>query len=1667
MSISLDFLPQNQQDLIWNILIVDESHYPDIFGKITTFLADYTFQNYSLVFDYTDSLQSANSLLKDSQNIAVVIWILPSEPSERTENNFLHYIRNHLKNQNTRIIVLAENLRILPDESIFLTYDIQDYLLIQDLNRLKLVNQLKTALNTYQSLTKQTLSNQYFQIFEQELYQSQAKLAGMIELAEDAIISLDENQKITVFNQGAVEMFGYEPSEVMGQPIDILLPQRFVNIHRKHIQNFLASPETITPRKKPREIFCCRKDKSEFIAEASISRLMIDNSFILTVIVRDISKYRQKEAQLQETQAFLQTILDHLPVAVFVKDGRQETFSQNLYWNKTSEKIFDISAEQALGKTAYDLFPQEKADFLIQKDREVFEKGILEEIPLDIIDSQTLGKRFLHSRKLPLYTDNHQPKYLIGISEDITEKKLAEDERNYLAYLIEVSLNEIYIFDAQSLNFQYANRGALENIGYSLEQLKTMTLLDLKPEITQEEFEALVTPLRNHQQEILVFNTVHRRSDGSYYPIEIHLQLVERLEKKFFLAIVLDITEQKSAYDALQQAHDELEKRVKHRTHQLEKINAKLWEEIQNRSRIEEALRNLSLGVQTQTSQAFFESLVRYLARALNVEYALVSELILPDKKVARSIAFCQHGAIVDNIEYELKNTPCETVQQGQKCHYSGDVQHHFPYDDWLQKNNINSYMGLPLRNSHNEVIGIMCVSSLAPLNDIPFMQEILHIFAVRAETELERRQVEQRLRESEENFCQLTDNLNQVFYLRTFPNSQKMIYISPAFETIWGLSCEQLYENPLLWLEAIHPEDEERVKWRWQGEIGREDLAIEYQIIRPDGEIRWILDQCFPVHNSHGDVYRIAGLAEDITERKQIEIALQQLNQNLETLVTERTAQLQQEIQLHHQTEQALRESEKRWQLAVHGTNDGIWDWNLRTNEIFRSLRWKEMLGYQDTEIRNTLDEWRSLVHPEDLERVTEVVNAHLAGKTPYYQSEHRMRCKDGHYKWILDRGKAIWDETGKPIRVVGSHSDISERKWAEEALRKSEEKLRKITALVPGMVYQFGVSPNNRYFLTFASDGSTELFELTPEAVVEDVERIFARVKPEQLPAFREAIEASRQQLSEFSFDFVYLCPSGQEKWVRVHSLPQAIEDGNVIWNGIAWDISRDKQREDELKVAKLQAEAANQAKSEFLANMSHEIRTPMNAILGFCQLLQRCIDEPRARNYLNIVVASGKTLLALINDILDLSKIEAGKLELCYEPVDLRWLINEIQTLFSHRACQKNLFLLVDIDERLPEMIIFDEVRLRQILFNVVGNAIKFTEQGQVKMTVTLEKPPSSLNLPATIDLIIEVEDTGIGIEPEEQFRIFESFTQQEGQSNRKYGGSGLGLAITKRLTQMLGGTIQLDSQPNQGSTFTFRFREVEITKGTEIPLIPVETDDDLDQFAPATILAVDDVSSNLDLLKGYFYQTHHTLMVAHSGQEAIALTHRHSFDLIFLDLLMPEMNGYEVIKFLKNNPQTQSIPIIIVTASSLQSEETQIRSFCQGFLRKPISCLELVATMKSLLPLNNNLNFSSPPLDSSFELVSDFAPPSSAILQEQWQEKIQILLTLWKDTAKKRILKEIRQFNQQVEAIATEYHCQPLLNYTTLLRTQLETFDLDYLDQTIDQFPQLLQQLKDIK
>ena len=493
--------------------------------------------------------------------------------------------------------------------------------------------------------------------------------------------------------------------------------------------------------------------------------------------------------------------------------------------------------------------------------------------------------------------------------------------------------------------------------------------------------------------------------------------------------------------------------------------------------------------------------------------------------------------------------------------------------------------------------------------------------------------------------------------------------------------------------------------------------------------------------------------------------------------------------------------------------------------------------------------------------------------------------------------------------------------------------------------------------------------------------------------------------------------------------------------------------KERERELMADKLRAERKSQEKTIFLANMSHEIRTPMNAVLGFTELLDNELREPKQRQYLQSIRTSAGSLLQLITDILDMSKIEAGVLELRLEPTDPREICDFLHTVFSEPAAQKGVKLQCHLAEDLPRALLLDRIRLRQILVNLAGNAVKFTDHGNIDIRVQWEKEESSSH----VTLLLEVQDTGVGIPPEKIESIFQPFVQAGRHRDKEKGGTGLGLAIVRRMTEMMGGTVTAVSVPGQGSAFHLRFPHIELSARlpTNEKLEPVPQAD-FNRLRAATLLVVDDNEINCQLIAGMFADSHHRLVFGTNGHEAVEKSREIGPDVILLDVRMPGMDGREALVEIRKIPGHELTPVIAVTASSLMNEERDAQERFNGYVRKPFSKRELFDEIAHFLPLE-------PKAASTPETPAESASAPASVPRELIAPLRQLLAEEWPAVNDSLAINECKAFAGKLDALAQQWPCQPLLAYAQSLARHAESYAVVDLEQQLQQFPAVVERL----
>jgi PAS domain S-box-containing protein len=521
--------------------------------------------------------------------------------------------------------------------------------------------------------------------------------------------------------------------------------------------------------------------------------------------------------------------------------------------------------------------------------------------------------------------------------------------------------------------------------------------------------------------------------------------------------------------------------------------------------------------------------------------------------------------------------------------------------------------------------------------------------------------------------------------------------------------------------------------------------------------------------------------------------------------------------ISLRIAAEAGRRESEERYALVTDAIQEGIFDWNLLTGISYLSPRYKEILGFRDDELPNEEASFFGRIHPEDSARMAETRDRYTEELTrDRFRDELRLMHRDGTYRWVVSRGRIVRGAQGEPIRIIGAIGDMTERLESASKLAASEKRLRDIIDSLFGFVGLFTLDGKlidcNGAALTSAGlrmeDVLGKLFWETSGWNHDPDEQ--ARVRNMMLRAAQGEVVRFETQVLDIHrqrmiIDFTFGPLRDQQGTVC-----------NIVGHGV--DITARNLAEVELLKAKETAESASRAKSEFLANMSHEIRTPMNGIIGLTEVLLDTQLDAEQREYLTLVQSSAGSLLTIVNDILDVSKIEAGKLLLEMRDLDLREVMFDTLGALKVSADAKGLSLVGDVRPDVPAQVRGDRGRLRQVLINLIGNAIKFTDHGEV--SVAIER---SMNSPDTLHF--SVRDTGIGIPAEKQAMIFEAFTQVDGSFTRRFGGTGLGLTIASRLVHMMDGRIWVESIEGQGSTFHFTARLEPVGAGASDSMLSI--------------------------------------------------------------------------------------------------------------------------------------------------------------------------------------------------------------------------------------------------
>ena len=1290
---------------------------------------------------------------------------------------------------------------------------------------------------------------------------------------------------------------------------------------------------------------------------------------------QEIADRQKAEEALKESEAELRLMFDAMTDTVTVFDVQ----GQFLKHIETQSTFAYKPRLNRIGKTVHQVFPQQTADlfvdairralYLQESSRYILEcpeslplnqRGINVEYSLPI-----QGKRTWFSASVSALSENT----VLWVARDISDRKQAEEalrqsEAKY-RNLVQTANSIIIRFDTQG-RIRYLNDYGQTFFGYEESEILGRTLLETivpQTETSGRDLKQFLSNLFQDPESYLRMENENICRDGTRVWVTWSNKAIlnERGQLVEILSVGNDITKRKQAKEALQQSE------TNYRT----LVQTANW--IIVRSDARGRIRYLN-----DYGQKFFgyeESQV--LGRTL-------LETIVPQTETSgRDLKQFVSNVFQDPESYLL-------VENENICRDGKRV-----WVTWSNK---------PILDDRGQLVEILSVGT-----DIT-----------------KRKQAEEALQESEAKFRNIFEN-SQMGIFRTRIEDGLILDANQCFINIFGFDSPTEVigiKRTVDFYVDLHQRQQAVEQLQTYGELQN----FEVQLRKRDGTLFWAL------YSSRLDVDAgyMEGVIADISDRKQ--------------------------------AEEALRQSELKFRNTVENVNDII---KIITSEgIFSyvSPNWSNFLGHQPNEIIGT--HFAPLIHPEDRQRCLELFTKLVEANQPISELEYRVQHKEGSWRWYVSNLGTIQDAEGKVLYCVGVARDISDRKAAEVALQRRAELDNLLSQISRQFIDRDGETAvpvvlelMARYIgaergAIFEYDNNHTRCQLAYEWCAENIQPLTLEARESSVDEYPFLHQQFLAGLALYTDD-INIIPKGPERQLFINQSIQSVLVVPTIYQervtgfiGIdvvsfqkSWSqtdinnlklfgeliaIGRARQKaEVALQQAKLAAEAANRTKSEFLANISHELRTPLNIILGFTQLLQRArVLTSQQHDYLGTIARSGEHLLKLINDVLEMSKIEAGQARLNETSFDLHYLLNTLEDMWQQKVASKGLQLTVEQQADIPQYVQTDESKLRQILMNLLSNAIKFTQVGSVTLRVSLVGRGGQMTIQRTnkqeqITIYFEVEDTGAGIAPDELEILFNAFSQTE-TGRKSQQGTGLGLAISREFVRLMGGNLTLETQVGRGTTFRF---DVPVAIASASETSTPKHHQRVIGLEPGQpryrLLIVEDKWENRQLLRKMLEPIGFEVQEAINGQEGIALWESFEPHLIWMDLRMPVLNGYEATKQIKSHLKGQATVVIALTASAFEEERVvALSAGCDDFVRKPFHEAEIFEKMAHYLGVRyvyESLSPASPKPEAADPLNSERLKVISATWREQlYQAATQVDADL--------VLELIRQIPPEHDSLA---------------------------------------------
>jgi PAS domain S-box-containing protein len=1365
---------------------------------------------------------------------------------------------------------------------------------------------------------------------------------------------------ISMANDAILEQWG-KGKDVIGQPFLTVLPELDQQGFGKLLRNVYTTGKPYYAHEMPINLErngVTTLSYYNFIYQAQRN---IDKEICgVAIIATDVKAQALLHLQLKESEERFRNLSDNVPMFIFIIEPNEEATIS--FWNKTWLDYTGQSFDEAIGNAWNGIIHADDLPGVMDvyvpafKNREAY---LLPSIRVKRYDGEY---RWYQIKANPRYLPNGEFIGYIGTGFDVHEQKIKEDELKEseakLRSLIEKAPVPICILKGEDMRLDLANELVLKiwNVG---REAMGKPFLEIVPEMAGQPFMALLldvyhTGVTHTGNEVPAF-FINENGEKVDYFFNFVYQPSYQADGKITGVMVrsTDVTEQVIARNLNKQIYDtqarELEEKVLERTVALNIAN----EELQRKNK-EIAFSKYNKIFLTEFSEKFsgnnaqkefFTSLVKFISDITKLDYAFVAKFKDQgtDKFTLETIAVSELGKLIENFDYSLIDGPCKEVIYGSLHKYPAATNTIFPKAQVVLKFNVEGYIGVPLYNANGNAIGLLAVMHSTKIEDDETVNSILKITAKRTELEFERIANEENLTsnntmleeknillaESNKLLLQKNKEIEQANekllndYARslieashdplvTISTDGKIMDMNEAMVEVTDKSREFLKDTDF----KNYFSDKEKAKAVYQ-QVFAKGFVNNYPLTMVDGKYTDVLFNGSIYKDAKGEVQGAVVVARDVTEQKKME------NKLLKT--------------------------QERLNGGLKIANIALSEISYITNTVQLSPESAAMYGFPKNKLEATRQQMHDTFHPSIKAALeAQIIIAMNPDSGGYMALEHPIVLPSGEVRWLKVNKQFYYDHSTQPTKPVYSilvSQDITEQKKSSQYARKLIE-----ASLDPLVT----ISAAGKIL-----DVNEASIKVTGVSRQELIDTDFSNY-------FTEPKKAQEGYLQVFEKGFVADYPltikhkNGNLTDVLYNASVYKDDKGEVL--GVfaaARDVTEQKRNARELteamvfaemataiaEEAKGKAEDAAKSKQQFLSNMSHEIRTPMNAIIGFTKVVLKTELTPKQKEYISAIKMSGDALIVLINDILDIAKVDAGKMTFEKVPFKLALSVDAMLHLFETKILEKNLTLIKDYDKNIPAVLMGDSIRLHQIILNLVSNALKFTEYGSITVAVKLVGEDAD-----KVTVEFSITDTGIGIKEEKLQSIFENFTQATAITSRLYGGSGLGLAIVKQLVDLQGGNVTVKSTVDEGSTFSFilNFDKTDTEEIIEPEIMELD-----DTVKDIKILVVEDMPLNQLLMKTLLDDFGFESDITANGKLALEKLATRTYDIILMDLQMPEMNGFEATEYIRNTLKS-TIPIVALTADVTTVDVAKCKAVgMNDYIAKPVDERLLYSKIVSLV------------------------------------------------------------------------------------------------------------------